>query len=119
MRGEDPLAQTEEYKRLGKRVNDAVLNDVPDTGNNLRRRILTLNQRARNSREQMGHFESTSLVLQIPELDYAVLLHRFPELNSPDPTENKNAWDKFLCAPESEPYRVRAHDGKRGLRLGN
>jgi hypothetical protein len=112
----DPLQQSDERKRIGKTFNEVILSDAPASGNKLRRQILETNQSVRDAKEQMGHLESGSLVLQIPELDYYVLLHRFPELNSTDPTENKNAWNKFLCVPESEPYRVRKRDGKRARR---
>lgn len=50
--------------------------------------------------------------LSIPEFDYAVLIVRYPELNSKDGVEQTNAWKRFLASPESEPYRV--HRIKRG-----
>ena len=44
--------------------------------------------------------------LSIPEMDYAVLKIRYPELNSRDATERTKAWQKFIRSPESEPYRT-------------
>lgn len=109
----DPFQQTEERQRVGKNFNERILRSVPARGNPLRSSILELNQSVREAKEQMGHLDCGSLVMQIPELDYYVLLRRFPELNSVDPTENKNAWDKFLRSPEAAPYRLRRNDGRR------
>ncbi len=50
--------------------------------------------------------------LSIPELDYYVLVQRFPDLRSPDHEIKRNAWLKFLNGPLSEPYRI--HRRKRG-----
>lgn len=44
--------------------------------------------------------------LSIPELDYYVLQHRFPDLKSPDHEIRTRAWLKFSNSPEAEPYRV-------------
>lgn len=44
--------------------------------------------------------------LSIPELDYYVLQHRFPDLKSKDPEIRRRAWLKFAKSPESEPYRL-------------
>lgn len=112
----DPIQLDEFRQRVGKKANDRILKAAPAKGNKLRSDILELNQSVRNAKQQMGHLDCGSLMMQIPELDYYVLLRRFPELNSQDPTENKNAWEKFMRAPESEPYKVRRNDGKIGRR---
>lgn len=41
----------------------------------------------------------------IPDLDWAVLKVRFPELISPDTQIQKHAWNIFMAHPASEPYR--------------
>lgn len=51
--------------------------------------------------------------LSIPELDYYVLVIRYPELNSKDPDEQRKAWQKFCRDDASLPYRVDASIGKR------
>lgn len=56
--------------------------------------------------------------LSIPELDYRVLLQRFPELNSKDHEEKRKAWLKFAKSPESKPYRVDDSIGKRKPNTG-
>jgi len=81
-------------------------------GNASRRQLLTLNQELRNLDTPMGHHSWGSNVLQIPELDYYVLVKRFPDLQAPDAEISTRAWDKFLKSPESEPYRVRRTDRK-------
>lgn len=49
--------------------------------------------------------------LSIPELDYYVIVQRFPDLRSKDPQIKRNAWLKFMGDPASEPYRI--HRRKR------
>jgi hypothetical protein len=51
--------------------------------------------------------------LSIPELDYYVLVIRYPELNSKDADEQRKAWQKFCRSDASLPYRVDASVGKR------
>jgi len=45
--------------------------------------------------------------LMIPELDYAVLTRRFPDLGSPDHEIRLRAWKGFLATSAADPYRVR------------
>lgn len=45
-------------------------------------------------------------LLSIPELDYYVLTHRFPDLSSPDHEIKRRAWLKFFNSSLSEPYRM-------------
>lgn len=56
--------------------------------------------------------------LAIPELDYQVLIVRFPELNSKDPEIMTRAWQKFANDPASLPYRVDASIGRRKVNHG-
>jgi hypothetical protein len=49
-----------------------------------------------------------AVALSIPELDYYVLLHRFPDLASPDGKTKDVAWKKFARDAASLPYRVKA-----------
>lgn len=46
------------------------------------------------------------VALRIPDLDFAVLRVRFPDLASPDNETRHKAWLKFIKNPLSEPYRV-------------
>lgn len=79
---------------------------VTSTGNADRRKHLEATRRLREGIDPKGHASFGSIALQIPELDYAVLRVRYPELNSPDATERTKAWQKFAKSPESEPYRT-------------
>ena len=54
-------------------------------------------------------------LLSIPELDYYVLLERFPDLKSPDAEIKRKAWIKFANSPVGEKYR----DKRRQLRPKN
>lgn len=49
--------------------------------------------------------------LEIPPLDYQVLILRNPELNSKDHETNKRAWMKFMKSPESFMYKVTSDIG--------
>ncbi len=51
-------------------------------------------------------------LLSIPELDYYVLIERFPELKSLDAEIKRKAWIKFANSPLAEQYR----DKRRKLR---
>lgn len=51
--------------------------------------------------------------LSIPELDYYVLVVRFPDLRSKDAEIKRKAWQKFCRDDASLPYRVDASIGKR------
>jgi hypothetical protein len=44
-------------------------------------------------------------LLTIPELDYYVLIHRFPDLQSLDAEIKTRAWKKFARDAASLPYR--------------
>lgn len=46
------------------------------------------------------------VALAIPELDFWVLVRRFPDLNSLDAEIQHKAWIKFLRSPLSQQYRV-------------
>lgn len=48
----------------------------------------------------------SGMELSIPELDYYVLVQRFPDLRSPDAEIKRRAWLKFKNDPASEPYRI-------------
>ena len=107
------MQDLDEFKRdMSKRFRDAMLAAMPKAPNQERKRVLELNQSMRDAQEQMGHLDMGTLVLSIPELDYAILIRRFPELNAPDAETQKRAWEKFLRDPRSAPYRVRRNDGK-------
>ncbi len=81
--------------------------------NAARRRHLELLKRVRiektaDNREFMGPMCS------IPPLDWAVLKVRFPELISPDPQIQKQAWDVFMAHPASDKYRIKERRRKYG-----
>lgn len=46
-------------------------------------------------------------LLSIPELDYYVLLERFPDLKSPDAEIKRKAWIKFANSEVGAKYRDR------------
>jgi len=84
---------------------------VTSTGNADRKRHLEMTRRIREGIDPKvknlgpnGGCAATELI--IPELDFAVLRARFPELNSKCATERTKAWQKFAASPESEPYRT-------------
>lgn len=113
----DPIDLNEYRKSVDK---DAAVQrfarQTNDRGAPLRSQILELNQTLREAQQQMGHLDIGSCVMRIPEFDFYLLLRRFPDLNSTDPTENANAWEKFLRSPYSDEYRIRKHDGKQRRR---
>lgn len=87
-------------------------------GNALRRAVLERNKRLRDGRDPKpktlgngGGF--AGVLLSIPELDYQVIKIMYPEVNSRNATERRNAWIKFANSPEGEPYRVDRH--RRGV----
>ena len=110
----DPI-QLDEFRSQvdGKIVAQRLARATNHRGAPARKSVLELNQTLREAKHQMGHLDIGSIMMQIPEFDFYVLMRRFPELNSPDQTENANAWEKFLRSPRSEQYRVRKGDGKR------
>jgi hypothetical protein len=79
-------------------------------GNAGRKEVLNLNKELRNLTNPLGHQPWGSTILQIPELDFYVLVKRYPDLMSADAEISTRAYDKFLRSPESEPYRVRTTD---------
>jgi hypothetical protein len=84
--------------------------DGTKKGNAGRKEILNLNKELRNLTDPLGHSPWGSIILQIPELDFYVLVKRYPDLMSPDAEISTRAYDKFLRSPESLPYRVRNTD---------
>lgn len=47
------------------------------------------------------------VMLSIPELDYYVIINRFPDLASPDAETKTRAWKKFARDDASLPYRLK------------
>jgi hypothetical protein len=84
---------------------------VTTTGNADRRRHLEAIRRIREGIDPkpktLGSFGGFAGVeLSIPELDYAILKIRFPELNSRDAGERTRAWQRFARSEASLPYRL-------------
>lgn len=50
------------------------------------------------------------VALSIPELDFAILRARFPDLASPDNARRTAAWREFMKGPLAEIYRVYKHE---------
>lgn len=46
-------------------------------------------------------------MLSIPELDYYVIIERFPDLKSPDAEIKRKAWIKFANSEVGQLYRVK------------
>lgn len=86
--------------------------------NTTRQRILERIQKRRNdgaSPEVLGSNDGPYgySALNIPLLDYQILIHRFPELNSKDAETQRRAWQRFCRDDASELYRVDASVGQR------
>jgi predicted secreted Zn-dependent protease len=81
--------------------------DGPSIGNTLRQAVLERNYKLRSKmQDARGLHTDSRCALSIPELDYYVLLQRFPDLASPDAATKTSAWKKFIRSPLSEPYRL-------------
>ncbi len=80
---------------------------VSNTGNLDRKRHLEMVRRIREGIDPKArHLPFAGCELSIPELDFAIIRVRYPELTSKCPTERTRAWQKFANSPESEPYRL-------------
>jgi hypothetical protein len=84
---------------------------VSTTGNMDHRRHLEAVRRIREGIDPKpktlgSHGGFAGVELSIPELDYAILKIRYPELNSRDANERTRAWQRFANSPESEDYRL-------------
>ena len=78
----------------------------PSTGNPGRSRLLNYLSDMRSGRAPAARkLEWGAALLTIPELDYYVLLQRFPDLASRDAEIKTRAWKKFARDPASLPYR--------------
>ncbi len=73
---------------------------------NVRQAILERNQRLQNERV-LRDLSFGRMALSIPELDYAHLVRKYPDLASPDGEIKQRAWAKFCASSESAPYKVR------------
>jgi hypothetical protein len=101
-----------------RRINERVLRELPNNGGKAERRaVLESNAQLRKEGtlrglpgEQWGY-----VALSIPVDDMRVIQLRYPDVCSLDPQIQHAAWQKFIRSPESEPYKVRKNDGKRGL----
>lgn len=78
----------------------------PARGNSRRSRLLEHLARMRAGNAPAARdLEFGALTLTIPELDYYVLIERFPDLKSPDAEIKTRAWKKFGRDAASLPYR--------------
>lgn len=77
----------------------------PAQGYAQRRRVLEQAQALRLAGSRPGTPWARSELL-IPELDFAVLIRRFPDLASPDHEIKRRAWLRFSASSLAEPYRV-------------
>lgn len=79
----------------------------PSGGNSMRAAILSSLADVRaGHRPGPTRLDWGALMLRIPELDYAVLLRRFPDLSAPDHEIKRRAWVEFAATPQADPYRV-------------
>lgn len=78
----------------------------PALGNQGRASVLEENkQRRMGSLPAPRKLDFGAALLRIPELDYYCLVHRFPDLASPDAEIKTRAWKKFARDSASLPYR--------------
>jgi hypothetical protein len=77
----------------------------PARGNQVRRQVLEQARQLRVDGTRPGTPWAGS-ELMIPELDYYVLVRRFPDLASPDAEIRLKAWKRFLGTSLADPYRV-------------
>ena len=68
--------------------------------------VLAMNQGIREGRLPRVFHDRMAVSLNIPPLDYEVLIRKYPDLNSKDTEIAHKAWQKFTRSTESEPYRV-------------
>jgi hypothetical protein len=73
---------------------------------NVRTAILERNKRLRNERP-LQDLSFGRMALSIPELDYAHLVRKYPDLAAPDEGIKQRAWARFCASSESAPYKVR------------
>lgn len=78
---------------------------VSTTGNRERMQVLHRNYLIREGRLPRVFQDCMAVSMQIPPLDHAVLMARYPELQSTDLETRQRAWDKFEFSSESEAYR--------------
>lgn len=104
-----------ELNQLNRMASQYFLENVitDNGGDPERKRVLELNEALRKDSDLGGVPGDWGYVaLNIPPLDHAVLMLRYPDLASPDPEIVHKALMKFMASPESEPYKVRRNDGK-------
>lgn len=94
------------FKRFG-------LPPGPARGNPNRSRLLSHLAAMRDGRAAPAtKLDFAGHLLSIPELDYYVILERFPDLKSPDTEIKRKAWIAFANSPLGAKYR----DKRRQLR---
>jgi hypothetical protein len=94
------MEKVDQYKAFG-------LPTGPSAGNDFRRRhLLKIKAIREGVLPKPRTLEEGYVALSIPELDYYVIMQRFPDLQSPDAEIKRKAWLKFIRSPMSEPYRV-------------
>lgn len=79
----------------------------PATGNRGRSSHLEFLQRLRTEQPKLPDLDCGAAMLSIPELDYYVLLERFPDLKSPDTEIKRRAWIKLANSEVGRIYRVK------------
>lgn len=93
-----------QYKRFGL-PEDHALQKLANR--NRRNHLAFINEIRQGTRPKPAEMPVMGrVVLSIPELDFYVLKHRFPDLASPDNEIRTRAYKKFLASPLSEPYRI-------------
>lgn len=77
--------------------------------------LLEHNQELRNNPGALRDMSFAGLEMNLPELDYYLLIEQYPDLNSPDAEIKTKAWRKFMASPLADPYRVRDRPRARAL----
>lgn len=77
--------------------------------------ILDFNAELRKNKGALRHLSFAGLELNIPEIDFYVLLKKYPDLGCPDAEIKTKAWRKFIGTSESDKFRVRDRRRARAI----
>ena len=70
------------------------------------RELILEDNKRRQIEEPTNDLSFGRWVLQIPVIDLANLVRKYPELQAPDRQIKRQAWARFMASDECRPYRV-------------